>query len=142
MRLAQCGTLEVVEGRFCISSSRRSGTFLQSAFLEMLDCLINVDPMMLRPLEYRKGGSRKAGVAERANRDADERWQDVGLPIDRRAACWTKIASHLTAAIADANELRSRSRDLDGVNRMENAEAEWRTGSSLAGETVTRDNQL
>ena len=71
MRLAQCGTLEVVEGRFCISSSRRSGTFLQSAFLEMLDCLINVDPMMLRPLEYRKGGSRKARVAERANRDAD-----------------------------------------------------------------------
>jgi hypothetical protein len=115
---------------------------LQPAFLEMLDGLINVDPMMLRPLEYRKGGSRKAGVAERAYRDADERWQDVGLPIDRRAACWTKIASHLTAAIADVNELRSRSRDVDRVNRMENAEAERRTGSSLAGETVTRDNQL
>jgi hypothetical protein len=44
---------------------------LQPAFLEMLDCLINMDPMMLRPLEYRKGGSRKARVAERANRDAD-----------------------------------------------------------------------
>jgi hypothetical protein len=44
---------------------------LESAFLEMLDCLINVDPMMLRPLEYRKSRSRKARVAERANRDAD-----------------------------------------------------------------------
>ena len=50
--------------------SRRSGTFLQAALLKMLDCL-NMDPMMLRPLEYRKGGSRKARVAERANRDAD-----------------------------------------------------------------------
>jgi hypothetical protein len=44
---------------------------LQSAFLEMLDRLINVNPMMLRLLEYRKGRSRKARVAERANRDAD-----------------------------------------------------------------------
>ena len=44
---------------------------LQPAILEMLDCLINVDPMMLRPLEYRQGGSRKGWVAERANRDAD-----------------------------------------------------------------------
>ena len=70
MRLAQCGTLEV-EGSFCTSPSRRSRTFLQPAFLEMLDCLINMDPMMLRPLEYRNGGSRKARVAERANRDAD-----------------------------------------------------------------------
>jgi hypothetical protein len=64
------GTLEIIEGGFCTSPSRRSGTFLQAALLKMLDCL-NMDPMMLRPLEYRKGGSRKARVAERANRDAD-----------------------------------------------------------------------
>src|SRR6516164_5416246 len=63
------GTLEIIEGGFCTSPSRRSGTFLQAALLKMLDCL-NMDPMMLRPLEYRKGGSRKARVAERANRDA------------------------------------------------------------------------
>jgi hypothetical protein len=56
---------------FCASPSRRSGAFLQPAFLEMLDCLINMNPMMLRPLEYRKRGSRKVRVAERANRDAD-----------------------------------------------------------------------
>src|SRR5689334_24817254 len=108
----------------------------------MLGCRIDADPMMLRPLEDRKGGSRQGGVAERANRDADQRRHGVGLPIDRRAADWTKIASHLAAAIGDANELRRRSRDLDAVNRMENADAEWRTGSSLAVETVTRDNQL
>src|SRR5206468_7195834 len=118
VRMAQLGPAR--RRRFCASSSRRSAAFLQSACLELLACLINVDPMMLRPLEYRKGGSRKAGVTECANRDAHERRQDVGLPVNRRAACWTKIASHFAAAIAGANELRSRSRDLDGVNRMEN----------------------
>jgi hypothetical protein len=52
------------------------------------------------------------------------------------------MAVHLAAACAIAAELFRRSRNGDGVGRVEGADAEWRAGSPLAVEAMTGDNQF
>jgi hypothetical protein len=57
--------------------------FCQAALLEVFDGTIHLNPMMFRLLKNRSDGGRAFWVCQRADRNADQRRQVVGSPIDR-----------------------------------------------------------
>jgi hypothetical protein len=59
------------------------GIFCHTALLEVFDCTIDLNPIMFRLLENRSDRGRVFGVRQRADRNANQRGQVVGLPIDR-----------------------------------------------------------
>jgi hypothetical protein len=117
------------------------GVFCHTALLEVFDGTIDLNPIMFRLLENRPDGRRLFRVGQRPDGNADHRRKPVGLPVDRRAAVWTKIGVDLPATGRIAGELFRCSGNGDSISRIEGADAEWRAGSALAIKTVTGDNQ-
>jgi hypothetical protein len=97
---------------------------------------------MFRLLKNRPDGGRVVRVCQRADRNADERRQLVGLPIDRRSAVWTEVGVDFAAACCVASELFRGSGDGNGVDRIKGADAKWRASPALAVKTMTGDDQF
>jgi hypothetical protein len=115
--------------------------FCRTALPEVFDSTINVNPAMFRLLKNRSGGGGIFRVCQRADCNADHRWQNVGLPIDRRTAVWTKVAVDLSAACSIAGELFRSSRNGDSVDRIKGAYAKRCAGPALAFKTMTGGDQ-
>jgi hypothetical protein len=98
--------------------------------------------MMLGSLEYRYRWGWKIRGSQRTNRYANHRGQRIGPPIDCRTACRAKIDTHPVTAIANVDKFCGVTRNLNSINRIECPDAERTAGSSLAGNTMARDNQF
>jgi hypothetical protein len=70
---------------FVVSAIRNGGSrsAVQAALLEVFDGAINLNPIMFRLFKNRSDGGREFWVRQRADRNADQRRQVVGSPIDR-----------------------------------------------------------
>jgi hypothetical protein len=66
--------------------------------LKVLSDTVNLNPVMFRLFEDGSRGSRVLRVRQRADSNADEPWQVVGLPKDRRSTIRAKKVVNLPAA--------------------------------------------
>src|ERR1700722_13033155 len=126
-------------GRFPVVSA---WIFYHAALREVFDGAADLNPIMFRLLKNRSEGSRVFWICQRANGNANQRRQALGLPVDRRPAVWTKVAVNLAAACSIAGELFRSAGDGDCVDRIKGADAKWSAGSPLAVETMTGDDQF
>src|SRR5579863_686047 len=56
------------------------------------------DPGMARLLPHRDGRSGESRVGKVADRNGDMSWEAFAIPVDGRAAGWTKMKGHRVAA--------------------------------------------
>jgi len=116
--------------------------FLKCALLEMFDGAGNLNPTVFRLLKDRYVGGRKIRVSQRADGYADQRWHNVSLPIDCRAAGRTEIRVDLLAACPMTDELFRGARNVDRFDQKKGTYTEWRARSSLAIQTMAGDHQF
>ena len=135
-----CAPLALAKQAQASATRVSSRIFQRGAALEVLDRPIQLNPRSLRPFENRKRRGRRIRVRQGAQSDADHRRQVFSLPIDRRAAIWTEEGVDLPAAVRHADEFFRSARNGDGVGGEKRPDAERRSGSPLAIQTMTRDD--
>src|SRR5262245_55826890 len=94
-------------------------------------------PGMTPPLINRMARCRKTRIDKGAHRNRYEIGGNGELPIDGRAAMWTKMRGDRLAAVADSHELRLIASNLgDPVSREARLKAESAASALLTGVAV------